>query len=558
MTRTPKKTLHTPPAAAGGPRLTRRNALLTAAGGMTLLMAGGTAQRLSAAPAGQVIIGFSQEPTVMNPHLPHIEVDEGIHFNVFDPLFIVGPEGEYHPRLAAEVPTVENGGISPDGLKWRVKLREGVTWHDGTPFTAEDVKYTLELQADPDFRAMRRMGHELVRNIEIVSDHELTWEMSEPFAPYAAILSWTFIVPKHALGAAEDPNTAPFNNRPIGTGAYRFHERVAGDYIMLKANEDYFGEGPHIETVVFRYIPDLTVLYTQFRTGDIDVAGLAGILPDRFHEAQGLADREVVAAPGATMESISFNMGLPQFQEHAVRRALYHAIDKETIVSALYSDIHKVTESFMPQESFFHHNDLPRSEFNIDLANQILDEAGWERGPDGIRAKNGVRLSFLNSTTAGHHLRQQAQQFIQQSFAQIGVEMEISNHPPAVMWGEYWMMSQFETAMVGINFSTGPDPDVTNYLHSASIPAQGGAGQNTWQFVNEEVDALLEEGARNVVPEERREIYHRVQEIVREELPMLPIFQYSLLRGHRSGLEGFRPNVNVRIETWNVNEWRWA
>ena len=549
---------HDPTKAAKALTMTRRDALRTAAGGMTLLMAAGTAGRLSAAPSGQVIIGFSQEPTVMNPHMPHIEVDEGIHFNVFDPLFIVDADGLYQPRLAAEVPTVENGGISEDGLTWRVKLREGVTWHDGTPFTAEDVKYTIELQADPDFRAMRRMGHELVRNIRIVSDHELTWEMAEPFAPYAAILSWTFIVPKHALGAAEDPNTAPFNNRPIGTGAYRFHERVAGDYIMLKANEDYWGEGPHIETAVFRYIPDVTVLYTQFRTGDIDVIGLSGISPDRFAEAQGLADRVVVVAPAGFMESISLNMGLPQFQDPEVRRALYHAIDKQTIVDVLYSGIHKVTESYMPQESFFHNDDLPRHSFDIDLANAILDDAGWERGGDGIRAKDGVRLAFLNSTTAGNHLREQAQQFIQQSFRQIGVAMEISNHPPAVMWGEYWMMSQFETAMVGLNFSTGPDPDVTNYLHSASIAAQGGSGQNTWQYANPEVDALLEAGGRSFVPEERREIYHRVQEIVREELPLLPLFQYATLRGHRAGLEGFQPNVNVRIETWNVSEWRWA
>ncbi len=537
----------------------RRDVMRLAAGGVTLMMSSAAAGRLRAqeARSGQVVIGFSQEPTVMNPHLPHIEVDEGIHFNVFDPLFTVQPDGSFAPALAREVPSVENGGISEDGLRWRVLLRDDVTWHDGTPFTAEDVKFTIELQANPDFRAMRRTGHELVRNIEVVGEHELTWEMESAFAPYPAILAWTFIVPAHILGEG-DPNESPFNNAPVGTGAFKFGERVAGSYILLEANADYWGEGPHLDQAIFRYIPDLTVLYTQFRTGDIDVIALQGILPDRFEEAQGLEGREVVVLPAATVESVSLNLGLPVFQDLAVRQALYHAIDKQTIIDALYYGVPTATESYMPQQSAYYNDGLPRHEFSIDEANRLLDEAGWERGSDGIREKDGVRLAFTNSTTAGNSTREQVQQFIQQGFAEIGAEMTISNLPPAVMWGEYWMMSEFESAVVGINFLTGPDPDVSNYLHSASIPAKGGAGQNTWQYENPEVDQLLEEGGNRFTVEERREVYDRIQEIVREDLPLLPLFQYANLRGYREGLQGFEANVNVRIETWNVNTWRWA
>ena len=537
----------------------RRDAMRLAAGGATLLMSSAAAGRLRAqeAPSGQVVIGFSQEPTVMNPHLPHIEVDEGIHFNVFDPLFTVLPDGGFAPALAREVPSVENGGISEDGLRWRVLLRDDVTWHDGTPFTAEDVKFTLELQANPDFRAMRRTGHELVRNIEVVGEHELTWEMESAFAPYPAILAWTFIVPAHILGEG-DPNESPFNNAPMGTGAFKFGERVAGSYILLEANAEYWGEGPHLEQAIFRYIPDLTVLYTQFRTGDIDVIALQGILPDRFEEAQGLEGREVVVLPAATVESVSLNLGLPVFQDLTVRQALYHAIDKQTIIDTLYYGVPTATESYMPQESAYYKDGLPPHEFSIEEANRLLDEAGWERGSDGIREKEGMRLAFTNSTTAGNATREQVQQFMQQTFTQIGAEMTISNLPPAVMWGEYWMMSEFESAVVGINFLTGPDPDVTDYLHSASIPAKAGTGQNTWQYENPEVDRLLEEGGNRFTMEERREVYDRVQEIVREDLPLLPLFQYANLRGYREGLQGFEANVNVRIETWNVNTWRWA
>ena len=538
--------------------LTRRGALKLGAGAAAAVMTPGLMSRAQAAPSGQVIVGFSQEPTVFNPHLLHIEVDEGIHWNIFDPLFGVDENGEFFPALASEVPTVENGGISPDGLKWRVKLREGVVWHDGTPFTADDVKYTLDLLVDKNFRSARRTGHELVRNLTVVSPTEVTWDMASPFAPYPSILAWTFMVPKKALGSAADPNEAPFNNAPVGTGPFKWGERVAGDHILLEANENYWGDGPHLERLIFKYIPDLTVLFTQFKTGDIDLIGLQGVTPDHFEEAKGLPGKEIVLAPSAAVESFSLNMGRPQFQELAVRQALYHAIDKDTIIDALYYGLPTPTESYMPRESFYYNDKLPKHEFSIEKANKLLDDAGWERGDDGIRAKDGVKLSFSSSTTAGNHVREQMQQFVQQSFKEIGVEMTISNLPPAVMWGEYWMMSQWDSVVVGINFMTGPDPESSDYFKSTSINAQGGAGQNTWQMNYPEVDELLEKGGEEFVPEKRREIYARIQDIIREELPLLPIFQYANIRGHKEGLEGYQPSVNVRITTWNAKDWRWT
>lgn len=540
------------------PGLNRRDAMKFGAAAFLMSSAASRAFAANEAPAGQVIIGFSQEPTVFNPHMLHIEVDDGIHWNVFDPLFSVLSNGEFAPALAKEVPTVENGGISEDGLKWRVKLREGVTWHDGTPFTAEDVKFTLELTVDPGFRSMRRTGHELVRNIEIVSDHEITWEMAAPFAPYPAILSWTHIVPKHAFANEPDLNAAAFNNAPIGTGAYKWDTRVPGDHILLKANTDYWGEGPHLETVVFKYIPDMTVMYTQFKTGDIDVIALQGIAPDRFEEAKALDGLTVVVAPSGTIESFSLNMGKPQFQDPAVRLALYHAIDKATIIDAIYYGVPSPTESYLPQQSPYYNPDLPKHEYSLEKANALLDGAGWARGSDGVREKDGVRLSFTNSTTAGNQNREQMQQFVQQAFGEIGVEMTIKNLPPAVMWGEYYMQSQFDSIVVGNTFVTGPDPDTTNYFMSTKTNAKGGSGQNNWQIDIPEVDQLLEEGGKLFVPAERKKVYFRIQEVMREHLPLLPIFQYANLRGHKANLEGYAPNVNLRITTWNVNAWKWT
>ena len=455
-----------------------------------------------ATPTGRVVVGLSQEPTVFNPLMAHIEVDDAVHFSLFDALFRIDPEGVLQPNLAAEVPSQKNGGISEDGLQWRVRLRDDVRWHDGEPFTAEDVKFTLELITNPKFRAWRTSGHSLVRDITVVSPTEITWRMEEAFAPYLSFLAETFIVPKHILEKEADPNAAAFNQAPVGTGAFKWAQRVAGDHIELVANPDYFGEGPYVERLVFKYIPDMTVLYTQFKSGDIDLVDQAYITADHYEEASKLPDRVVTLEPGASVESIYLNLEQPQFKDPAVRQALYAAMDRKAIIDAIYYGV--------PQP----HRDLHAAEFlsttirtcrrrsttSTARARSSTRPAGC-REPDGIRAKDGVRLSFTNSTTSGNNLREQVQQFLQQTFAEIGVEMTISNLPAAVMWGDFWLKSQFDTAIVGVTYLIAADPDATNRLHTSAIAAKGGKGSNTGQYSNPEVDALLEKGARTFDPE---------------------------------------------------------
>ena len=178
-----------------------RRAIL--AGPAAMLFAGAARAQEKQPPKGQkgqIVVGFTQEPTVFNPLMPRIETDQGIWFALFNPLWRADPDGTFVAELAAEVPTLENGGISADGLTWTIKLRRGVKWHDGVEFTAEDVKYTLGLLNDPNFRAYTRQGHGLVRDITVRGPYELSWTMAKAYAPYLALLTWTFMVPKHALG----------------------------------------------------------------------------------------------------------------------------------------------------------------------------------------------------------------------------------------------------------------------------------------------------------------------------------------------------------------------
>lgn len=526
--------------------------------GSNLLGQPALARTSPAKPTGRVIVGLGQEPTVFNPLMVHIEVDDGVHFSVFDALFRIDPQGVIQPNLAVEVPDQKNGGISEDGLKWRIRLRDDVRWHDGTPFSAEDVKFTLELITNPNFRSWRTAGHALVRDITVISPTEISWRMEEPFAPYLSFLTETFIVPKHILEKEANPNNAAFNQAPVGTGPFKWGQRVPGDHLELVANPNYFGEGPHIERLVFKYIPDLTVLYTQFKSGDVDLVGQPYITPDHYGEAKTLPNRVVTLVPRTSFESFYLNLERPQFKELAVREALYAAIDKEAIIQGLYYGVPTPTETFMPRQSFFFNANLPLHQFDVNRAGKILDQAGWAKGADGIRAKNGVRLSFTNSTTSGDPLREQVQQFLQQTFAQLGVEMKISNLPAAVMWGEFWTQSLFDSVIVGSSYLIGADPDVTNRLHSHSIAVKGGRGSNNAQYTNPEVDALLDKGARTFDPEARRAIYSRVQELVRRDLPFLPLYQSNAVEGLKKGINGFVPNGNTRTESWNALAWYWA
>ncbi|RWD68546.1 MAG: peptide ABC transporter substrate-binding protein [Mesorhizobium sp.] len=510
-------------------------------------------------PTGQIVIGFSQEPTVFMPLLAHIEVDEGVYFNLFSTLWRVDEKGNFQPDLVAEVPTLDNGGISDDGLSWRLKLNQKAKWHDGTPFTADDVKYNIELIQNPKFLAMRRAGIDVIDDIKVLGPSELSFKLTKPYAPLSSILAWTFLVPKHLLEKASDINKPDaFLANPVGTGPFKWVERVPGDHITLSANEDYHGTGPYVEKLVFKYIPDGTVLYTQFQAGAIDYVGIGGIAANHYAEAKEIPGLYVAPTLTPYLEQIAFNLGKPIFQDRAVREALYLAMDKQSIIEQIYYGLPPATESFLPEGSWAFDPNLPKHVYDPEKAKKILDDAGWKAGADGVREKNGSRLEFSISTTAGSASREQVQQFLQQGWADIGARMTIQNFPAAVMWGDYWNMSKFDTVLVGIGYMVGPDPDATQYFSSKGIPAKGGAGSNVFQYENPEADKLLAEGASIVDIAKRKAVYSNLQELIREELPILPIYQTLMVQGTKSGLQGFVPNVNVMENCWNANTWYWA
>ena len=187
----------------------------------------------------------------------------------------------------------------------------------------------------------------------------------------------------------------------------------------------------------------------------------------------------------------------------------------------------------------------------------MLDAAGWLPGPDGIRQKNGVRLEFANSTTAGNQVREEAQEVLQQNWRDIGVAMQIKNMPAAVVWGDYFAMSQYDSVMVSWDYMTGADPDAIPFFDAASTPAKGGSGWNSMQYDNPQVNELLRTAATTVDHGKRKQMYQQIQALVRHDLPILPLFQGVKTEGTTSNLIGLTPNVNVSSNLWNLRTWFW-
>jgi len=532
-------------------------AALATAGGLRARRASAQAPRPAAMPqkGGQIIVGITQEPQNFNPVMPTIETQRGVHMAIFDDLWRIDGKGNFVPNLALTIPTQSNGGISRDGTLFTVKLRPGVTWHDGQPFTARDVMFTWKTIMNPAVTAFSTVGFDQIADMWAADDTTLKWKMKQPYAPIADILADMFVVPEHVLGRSADINKDEFNTRrPIGTGPFKFVSRAAGDHIMLEANGAYHGPGPYIDRLIFKYVPDLTVLFTQLKTGEIDVTGLQGIPVDLYPEAKTLTSINLYVDPSTSYETIAPNHLLPMFKDKRMRQALYLAMDKKPIVEKIWLGLAPEAESYVPPQSWAYNPKIKgRHTYDPERAKTLLDEIGWKVGADGIRVKGGTRLSFENACTAGNKQREQIQQLLQQQWRQVGVEMKINNKPAAVLFGDFYRMSKFETIVIGM--AMGSDPEHSFRLHSKYIPAKGGMGRNSVASESPEIDRLLEAGVRDIDREKRKKAYFRLQEVYADELPYLPIFHYVNIRGTRKGVQGFAPNSNMQEYSWNTNEW---
>jgi len=493
---------------------------------------------------GTLVAAISSDPGGLNPA---ITTSGGTHTAselMFNGLVDLDVNGEPVPELA------ESWDVEEDGALYRFHLRDGVTWHDGTPFTSADVKYTFdEVLLEYHSRTQASVGASL-QSIETPDDLTVEFRFEQPYAPLLQQLNVTEapIIPRH-IYEGTDPLQNPANISPVGTGPFRFVSYTPDSEVVLERNDEYFEEGlPYLDEVVMRVIPEASSQVIAFEAGEVDwLFGVPGPDLERLAADETVEFLETPVNPGGSncIMTVSFNLDRPMFADPAVRRALASALDREQFVERVLFGQGQVAEA--PVHSgipWAHAEDVALPEFDPDEAGRLLDEAGWVREGDGVRTAQGVEgvpdgtplaFSFTHFPTFNSYA-----ELLRAQLSVVGADVTLVPLEPPVFVERVFTNRDFDTNI--ISYCNGPDPEigVRRMFDSATIGPV--PFSNAAAYRNPEVDQLLEEGQQTFDLEERGETYRELQEIVAEDLPYVWVVETLGTRAYRSSCSGFQPS----------------
>jgi peptide/nickel transport system substrate-binding protein len=558
-------------------------ALMGAAAAVALIPASAMAER---GASGHVSIIYWQAPSILNPYLSGGTKDVESASILLEPLARYDQDGIMVPWLVDEIPTLENGGVSEDLMSITWRLSEGILWSDGTPLTAHDVVFTAEYCMHPEGGCAQGRLFNDVASVEAVDDQTVRVNFTVPKpVPYTAFVGAESPIIQRAqfqecLGARA-PECTEANFGPIGTGAFVVTEFRPNDVIQLAANPNYRDPAlPHFATMTFRGGGDATTAARAvMETGEIDYAWNLQLAPEVIAEIARGGRGVPISAFGTLVERIEVNLTDPSpnlpadvrstraaphpiLSDIRVREALSQAIDRELLVEIGYGQAGRPACNLVPAPPIF------RSDANEgcvvqdqDRARALLDEAGWVPGADGIRVRDGQRLTldYLTSTNA---VRQDFQALIQQWWREVGIEANLRNVSASVFFGgdpgspDTFQKFYADVEMYANNFS-GTDPE--GYLGAYRCgreprPETGWQGDNINRFCDPAYDALHLELAQTAGLEARSVIARQLNDILMQEYVIIPLVDRGRVSAHSTTLGGVVLNV-WDSELWNVHEW---
>ncbi|HUQ17550.1 MAG TPA: ABC transporter substrate-binding protein [Candidatus Saccharimonadales bacterium] len=507
--------------------------------------AGGGSGAPAGAPVagGTVTIPIVADPT-LNPWSPNAFV-ESLFVNrvLFDGLTKPGKDLAPAPDLAASWET------SADGLSWTFKLREGVKWSDGKPFTADDVAFTFnDIVLQKDLGAQNRGNFAAVNKVTAVNATTVKFDLSRPFAALASYLAYNAgIVPKHVLSA--DPlKTTSFNKGiPVSTGPYKVEKYTSGESVVLTRNDNYFGTKPLLDKVVFSVVPDANTQIAQALAGDIGIMILDNkAAVDRIKSAPNVG---IVSRPLVQYYWLALNQTDPRFTDVRVRQAFVDAIDRNAIIKSVELGYGSIANSpISPALSAYYDKSLA-SKYPYDpaKAKSLLAEAGWTPGADGVLMKDGKPFRFTMDVGQKGVL-EPVNALIQQDLKKIGVVADLNT----MEWNSYIqkvVVRREYTASV--NWWTYPsDPDVFPYYHSTAA----GKGFNIPGYLDPKLDDLLVQGQATADLEKRKAVYTKLQAYTAETLPYLFLWYPEEVDVVSKRLHGV-PELGLRDAVHYIGEW---
>lgn len=464
---------------------------------------------------GSLTMSLDPEPPVLVSAINSSSSVYVVSSKIFDGLVSYDKDFKLLPRLATE------WEMAPDGLSVTFKLRQGVTWHDGKPFTSADVQFTfLEI-----LKKMHARGKSTFRNLEAVEtpdEHTAIFKLGAP-TPYlmrALAGAESPILPKH-LYEGTDLTKNPANTQPVGTGPFKFGEFVRGSHVVLVRNENYWDEGkPYLDQLVIRFIADSASRAAALESGEVQY-GAQYVVPlsdvARLEQNPNL----VVSTDGweynTSVNYFEFNLRRPQWQDVRVRQAIVHAIDKDFIVKNIWHGFAVPADGPITyKQADFHTTDVPKYEFDLDKAAKLLDEAGYPVKADGTRF-----TATIDYSPSGDTFRQTAE-VVKQNLAKIGVILNLrAMDGPTytkTVWGDY----DFDLNTYSVSNIADPVIGIQRLYWTQTIQ-QGVAYSNGSGYSNPEMDSLLEAGMVENDPVKRREIYVKMQQLAMTDLPNYPV-----------------------------------
>ncbi len=535
---------------------------------------------------GHVNIIYWQAASILNPFLSGGTKDIESSSLIIEPLARYDQDGNMVPWLAEEIPTVANGGVSEDLTSITWKIQPGIVWSDGTPFTAHDVQFTSEYCMHPEGGCQQSTSYSDVESVDILDDLtvKVTFSTPKPF-PYGPFVGAESPIIQKAqfqdCVGAKAPECTKQNFGPIGTGPFRVTEFRANDVISMEANPNYRDAAkPRFATLTFKGGGDAAAAARSvLETGEFDYAWNLQIDPAILNQMSEAGKGTVIAAFGTAVERLMVNLTNPSpdldnarstvnggphpfLTDPAVRRALSVAIDRNLLSEVGYGSAGKATCNVLPAPAIYAStaNDECLVQ-DIDKANAILDEAGWMRGSDGVREKDGVRLSILYQTST-NAVRQDTQALVKQWWGEIGVETELKNIDASVFFGgDQSSPDTFQKFYADIemytNLFSGTDPETyMNNWTCGEIPSPDNnwLGNNMPRYCNPDYDALASELGNTADLSERARIAKEMNDLLMQEGAMIPLIHRGRVSAHSNALGGVILNT-WDSELWNAADW---
>jgi peptide/nickel transport system substrate-binding protein len=407
----------------------------------------------------------------------------------------------------------ERWDVSPDGKTITFHLRKGVAWHDGAPFTAEDCLFTYQRLIDPKVATPYSSSYMDVAKAWVVDKLTFRVTYKEPFSP--ALESWSMgVIPRHLL-EGKDLNSDDFNRKPVGTGPYKLKEWIAGQKIVLEANDRYFEGRPNIDQYIYRIIPDSSTMFQELLSGGVDMMGLNPLQYLRKSETRRIKENyQKFRYPANAFTYLGYNLASPLFSDKKVRQALAYAIDRQSIIDGVLMGLGQPCTGPFSYVSWAYNPKIKPYPYDPERAKRMLVEAGWkDMNSDGVRVKDGRPFQFTILTNQGNGERIKASEIMQQNFKKVGIDAKIR----VMEWQAFLEQidkHSFDAIMLGWSMSR--DPDLYDIWHSSKTKK---GEYNFIGYKNAEVDRLLVAGRRTFDIEKRKKIYYRIHEILADEQP---------------------------------------